>query len=157
MRSHECPFEAEVLAAVLEARWPECADPELVNHAATCAICSDVAGIATAMEASRQATAPPVIPDSGRAWWLAQRRARLEAAEAANRPMIAARVLALVCVLALLCTYWRTLAAGFQAALERIDWADAIRPFAEHAGLALAMAVVVLLVPAAAWLAMGRK
>jgi hypothetical protein len=131
-----CEFEAEVLAAALHGHW----DNELRSHVANCAICADVATIGTAIDASRETA--PAIPDSGRVWWLAQHRARLEAAEAANRPMLAAQVIALVCLCALLSSY-------LPSAVTRL--------WAEHGMLALAMGAVLLVVPAAAWLAMGRE
>jgi hypothetical protein len=131
-----CEFEAEVLAAAIHGNW----DSELRAHVASCAICADVATIGEAIEASRVEGAS--IPDSGRVWWLAQHRARLEAAEAANWPMLAVQVIALVCLCALLSTY-------LPSAVTRL--------WAEHGILALAMAAVLLVVPAAAWLAMGRE
>jgi hypothetical protein len=132
----ECQFEAEVLAASLQGCW----DEELRAHAAGCAICADVATIGEAIEASRGAG--PAIPDSGRVWWLAQHRARLEAADAANRPMIAVQVVALVCVCALLGTY-------LPEAVARL--------WAEHGVLIGIMAAVLLVLPAAAYFAMGRE
>jgi len=165
----ECQFESEVLGAVLEARWPERTDAGLVAHVAGCAICSEIVTIAGAIAASREEIgAPAAIPDSGLVWWLAQRRARLEAAEIANRPIRATQGIALVCAVALLCAYFGAVALRFQAALGRmasgaggLDMAGrlaaAARLLTEHGGLALAMAAVLLLVPAAAWLAIGRE
>ena len=109
-----------------------------------------------------------VIPDSGRVWWLAQRRARLEAAELANRPMGVARSIALACIIALLGAYFGAVSAWVRAALGRITagtgdldiaarLASATRLLAEHGGLALGMAAVFLLVPAAVYLAIGRE
>jgi len=86
----ECEFESEVLAAVLESRWPARTDAALVTHVAGCAICGDIVTIAGAIAGSRdQVSSPAVIPDSGRVWWVAQRRARLEAAEIAARSICA--------------------------------------------------------------------
>lgn len=164
----ECEFEPEVLAAVLRAGWPERADAHLRAHVAACPICSDVAAIAGAIDENRaEISACAVIPDSGRVWWLAQRRARLEAADAAARPMTAARVAALACALGLLAAYFRAASAWFQSALERLvsgvgvfdigeRLGSATRLLAEHGALALAMAAVLFLLPAAVYLAMGR-
>jgi hypothetical protein len=141
----ECEFEAEVLAAVLQGRE----DAALRAHAATCAICSDVLAVAEAIEADRPT---PCIPDSGRVWWLSQRRARLEAAEAANRPLTAVQVIAMVCAAALLITY-------LPAALARVQWTWVgwmTGLLVEHGILALAMAAVLFLLPAAVYFAMGR-
>lgn len=165
----ECEFESEVLAVTLQGRWPDRVDAHLREHVAACAICSDIAAIAGAIEDAREEmSARVVVPDSGRVWWLAQMRARREAAEAANRPMTAAQAIAFVCALGLLGACFRAASTWFQSALGRIAsglagfdtnaWlASATRLLAEHGALALAMAAVLLLVPAAAYLAMGRE
>ena len=133
-----------------------------------CAICSDIAAIAEAIEDAREEmSARVVVPDSGRVWWIAQMRARREAAEAANRPMTAAQAIAFVCALGLLGVCFRAASQWFQSAVGRIAsglagfdtnaWlASAASLFAQHSALALAMAAVLLLVPAALYLAMGR-
>jgi hypothetical protein len=77
-------------------------------------------------------------------------------------------VVALVCAIALFCVYFGVVASRFLAALGRIAsgqvgndiWARftaATMHLAEHAGLALAMAAVLLVIPAAAYLAIGRE
>lgn len=169
MTPSDCEFASDVLSAVLEARWPARTDAGLVAHVAGCTICSDITLIAGAIQDSRGETgAPAVIPDSGRTWWLAQRRARLEDAEMANRPIKAAQAVALVCAVALLCAYCGAVATRFLAAIRRIPsggvdheiaarLAAAARLLAAHTGLALAMGAVLLLAPAAAYLAMGRE
>jgi hypothetical protein len=130
----ECEFEADVLAAV----WSE----ELRAHLATCPICSDVAAIAAAFEGAREEMrATMVVPDSGRVWWLAQVRARREATRAAGRPITAIQVIALACAIGLL-------GACFGAASAFL---------AEHGLIVLAMASVLLLVPGAVYLALGRE
>jgi len=148
----ECEFESEVLAAVLQARWPERVDAQLRAHVAACPVCSDVATIAGVIEDTRQEmSAHAVIPNSGRVWWLAQLRARREAAEAANRPMTAVQVIAFVCAVCLLGGCLRAASTWFSPALGRIA-----SVMVEHAALALAMAAVLCLVPAAVYLALGR-
>ncbi len=80
MKPVECEFEAEVLAAALQSRWPDRVDAGLRAHVLTCGICSDVAAVAGAVDAARdEMRASIVVPDSGRVWWLAQLRARREA------------------------------------------------------------------------------
>jgi hypothetical protein len=148
MTRAECDFEAEVLAAVLQGRD----DAGLRAHRAACPICSDVAAIAEAIETDRAAGTAPVIPNSGRMWWLAQRRARLEAAEAANRPLTAVQVIAMVCAAALLVTY-------LPAAVARIEWTWVgwmTSLLVEHGALALAAAAVLFLLPAAVYFTMLR-
>lgn len=164
----KCEFEAEVLAAVLRAGWPDRADAQLRAHAASCAICSDVAAIAGAIEESRmELTALAAVPDAGRVWWLAQRRARLEAAQAAARPMTAVLVAASACALGLFAAYFRVASGWMAAALGRIvstgdgfriseRIASATSLLVQHGAVALAVAAVLFLVPAAAYFAMGR-
>jgi len=168
MKRLECRFESEVFRAVFQGRWPGRADPDLAAHVAHCAICSDIVTVAGAIEESREETAaPPAIPNSGLVWWMAQRRARLEAAEIAARPIQAAQAIALVCAAILFCAYSGAVVSRFVAALARLspDKGDldiaarlsaAASLLAGHAGLALAAAAVLLLVPAAAYLAIGR-
>jgi hypothetical protein len=165
----ECEFESEVLAAVLQARWPERSDARLRAHVAECGICSDVAAIAGAIESAREEmSARAVIPDSGRVWWLAQRRAQREAAKSANRPITVAQAIAFACAVGLLCANFRTASACVRPVLRRIAsgmgdvdlgaWlTSATMLLAEHGALALAMAAVLFLVPAAVYLALGRE
>ena len=163
----ECEFESEILAAVLQDRWPGRADAGLRAHVARCAICADAAAIAGAMEGSRELMrACATIPDSGRVWWMAQWRARREAAQAANRPLNAALAAATVCGAAVIWAsfpvrQWLQLVVDRMesgaAGLEFTAWLGAsAKVLAEHGLLAAAIAAVLLFIPAAACLAMGR-
>ncbi|MBZ5594645.1 MAG: hypothetical protein LAP39_20570 [Acidobacteriia bacterium] len=161
MKPVECEFESEVLAAVLQSRWPERVDSSLRAHVAACAVCSDVAAIAGAVDDAReQMRDDAVIPDSGRVWWLAQMRARREAARTAGRPITAVQVIALACAVGLLGACFGATSKWFQSALGSI--ASSVSAFemtallAEHGALVLATAAVLLLVPAAVYLAMLR-
>ena len=136
MNAVDCELESEVLAAALHSRWPE----HLREHVARCAICSDVAAIALAMDDAREEMrAGTVVPDSGRVWWLAQLRARREAAEAAARPIEAAQVIAFACTVGLL-------AACFGATLK---WVPLL---AQHSALVLGTAVALFVIPTAVFL-----
>jgi hypothetical protein len=154
----ECEFEADVLEAVLQSRWPERVDAGLRTHAAACPICSDVAAIAGAIEEDREEMrASATIPDSGQVWWLAQMRARREATAAAGRPITAAQVIAFACAMGLMGACFGATSAWFQAALRRIGSSIAATTiFAGHGLLLLAMAAVLLLIPAAVYLVMLR-
>jgi predicted anti-sigma-YlaC factor YlaD len=148
----ECEFESEVLAAALQGRWPGQVDPNLRTHVASCQVCSDVAAIAGVIEDTRaEMSASAVIPNSGRVWWMAQLRARREAAEAANRPLTAVQVVAVVCAVCLLGVCIRAASAWLTPVFTRIA-----SGLLEHAVLALAMAAVLFLVPAGVYLALGR-
>ena len=168
MNPVECTFEAEVLAAVMQSRWPERADAQLRAHVAACAVCSDVAAIAGAIETSREELrAHAMIPDSGCVWWLAQMRARREAATTAGRPITAAQVLALACATGLLGACFGATSRWFQSVLDRtVSLAAALEVktwlpsaaalVAGHGALVLTMAALVLLVPAIVCLAVLR-
>jgi len=167
-----CEFESDVLAAILQSRWPGRVDEHLRAHVSTCTICSDVVVIASAVDDAREELrASTMVPDSGRVWWLAQLRARREAAEAAGRPITAAQVVAFACAVGLLGACFGATSAWFQSALRSaLRWiASSIGGFdvkafllaatallAEHGAVVLAMAAVLLLVPTAVYLALGK-
>jgi hypothetical protein len=164
MKSVDCEFESEVLAAVVQSRWPDRVDPGLRAHAATCAICSDVAAVAAAIgEAGDEMRASVAVPDSGGVWWRARLRARREAAQAAGRPITAAQVIALACAAGLLGACFGATSSLFQSFIGRIassmaafDWKAlvtfAVGLLAAHGALAAGIAAVLLLAPAAAYL-----
>ncbi|HKX00208.1 MAG TPA: hypothetical protein VJN43_20885 [Bryobacteraceae bacterium] len=168
MKRMECEFEPEVLAAVLQSRWPDRADVQLRAHAAQCAICSDVAAVAGAFdEAREEMRAEAAIPDSGRMWWIAQLRARREAAKTAGRPITAAQVIAFACATAVLGACFGATSTWFQSALGRVTstvagfkW-DALVPSAtalvtQHSALAIAAAALLVLIPASVYFAVLR-
>jgi hypothetical protein len=168
MKPVECEFESEVLAAVIQSRWPARVEAQLRAHVAACPICSDVVAIAGAFdEAGEDMRTHAVVPDSGRVWWLAQMRARREAADAAGRPITAVQVIALACAVGLLGACFGATSVWFQSALGRIGSSlsgfdvGAFLPFAttllaEHAASVLVIAAVLFLVPTAVYFALGR-
>ena len=168
MKPAECEFEPEALAAALQSRWPEQVDDPLRAHFAACAICSDVIAVARAVdEAREEMSARAVVPDSGRVWWLAQLRARREAAKAAGRPITVAQAIAFACATGLLGACFGAASTWFQSALGwiassvagvdiKVFLPSATALLAEHSALVLAMVAVLFLVPAAVYLAMGR-
>jgi len=161
MKPLDCKFESEVLAAVMEARWPERAEPELRAHVSSCAICAEVAAVGTALETERETLrTEAVVPDGGLVWWRAQMRARREAAKMAGRPITAAQVLALASAAGLAGACFGATSAWFQEALGRIAADVHALPvqqlLAEHGVAAAAAGAVLLLVPAAVVLAILR-
>jgi hypothetical protein len=169
MTSIDCELESEVLAAVVGNRWPGRVDAGLRAHVAACAICADVAAIAGVIENAREEMRTrAVVPDSGRVWWLAQMRARREAAQAAGRPITAAQVIAFACAMSLLGACFGATSAWFQSALRGIGsrlaaprfqalLADGIAYASGHGALLLAMAAILLVIPAAVYLTMLRE
>jgi len=162
MKRVECEFEAEVLAAACQSRWPERVEDGLRAHVAGCEICSDVAAVAMAFEGAREATAVcAAVPDAGRVWRLAQIRARREAVKEAGRPITAAQVIAFACAMGLLGACFGATSEWFQALLRRVDLAGAVtagmRVIVEHGAFLGGLAAVVLLVPTAVYVALGRE
>lgn len=169
MKPIDCELESDVLAAILQNRWPAQVDASLREHVAACTICADVVAIAGAIDDDReQLRARAVVPDSGRVWWLAQMRGRREATQAAGRPITAAQVIAFACAMGLLGACFGATSAWFQSALHRAGSSlaafkfQALLPFAvafvaEHGTLLLGMAAILLVVPAAVYLTMLRE
>lgn len=91
----ECPHEADVLMMVTTGRWPERAPEDLRAHASTCAICSDLALIAVAIDEANSAPVEPRLPSAGTVWWRAQLRSRQEAAKEVVRPITVAQAVLL--------------------------------------------------------------
>jgi hypothetical protein len=159
MKPVECEFEADALAAALQSRWPERVNDDLRAHVAGCAICSDVVAIASAMDDAREdLRTHAVVPDSGRVWWLAQIRARREAAETAGRPISAVQVVAFGCAVGLLGACFGATSAWFQSALRWIagNISSTAALFVQHGAFVLAAALVLFLVPTAVFLALGK-
>ena len=99
----DCDRENDVLDAVASGRWPERVDDELRGHVASCAICSDVASVAAALQDEREAAWRDArLPPAGRVWWRAEMRARHEAALTAAQPIAAAIGLACACAVGLM-------------------------------------------------------
>jgi hypothetical protein len=169
MRTFECEFEEEVLAAVVQSRWPERVDAQLRGHVAACPVCSGVAAIAGAFDEAREETrTQAVVPDSGRVWWLAQLRARREAERAAARPITAVQVLAIGGAAGMLGACFGATSAWFQSALRwsvaglssldvKACAAQAAALIAGHGVWILAAAAILLLVPAAVLVAITRE
>jgi hypothetical protein len=165
----DCEFESEILAAVLQDRWPARVDAGLREHVAACEICAEVAAIAGAIDNDRQEMrAQASVPDSGRVWWIAQMRARREAAQTAGRPITVAQVIACACAMGLLGACFGATSAWFQAALHRgLSSLSALRLqtllptflafVAGHGALFLAMAAILLVIPAAVYLTLLRE
>lgn len=144
----ECPFESEVLSAVIHGAWPDRVEADLRHHVDACPICADVAAVgATLYEDGKQLRAAAALPGSGRVWWLAQLRARREASAAAARTINVAVGAALICTLAVVCALLPVQEWMFGLA-QRIGWSR----MAAVAAVALAL----IFIPAAACLALSR-
>ena len=168
MKPVECEFESQVLAAVIQSRWPERVDAGLRSHVSGCAICSDVVVIAGALDdGGVEMRAQAVVPDARLVWWRAQLRARREAVEAAGRPITAAQVIAFGCAMGLLgaclgatSTWIQSLLGQVSSSLAGIRIQALLPPtgalMAEHGAFLLTMAGLLVLIPAVLCLALLR-
>ena len=79
----ECTRESEIFEAIAAGR---ALSDELGAHAAGCAICRDLAGVASAIHHDFNAAMREAhVPSSGVAWWRIQRRAQEKAVRVASR------------------------------------------------------------------------
>jgi hypothetical protein len=115
VKTIECPRESDVLEAVILDRWSD----ELRQHADGCAVCHDLAMVATVFHDEREeAWREARLPTSGQVWWRASTRARAEAAATAARPITMLQAIAGAC------------AAGVSAALITLGWPSTQTPIA---------------------------
>ena len=111
----ECPFEHDILEAVVSGHWPE----DLRRHADACPVCVDLATVAAALRDEREdAWQEAHVPTSGQVWWRATMRTRAEAAATAARPIAVLQGLAGAC------------AAGLCAAFITLAWPSMLQPLA---------------------------
>jgi len=145
----ECPHEMEVFEAIAFGRWPEHSSAALRAHAAGCPVCRDVADVAPALCADRQAlvrSAQP--PTAGVVWWRATIRARAEATRTAMQPITlwqgvaAAAIVGVVAALGGSLWHWSRTADRIGGLVELlVNRGDAT----SLAGIGLEHAIVVLL------------
>ena len=157
----ECEFEADVLCAVLQSRWPERVESELRTHVAHCQICRDVTLVSTALAAEVETMRPSAqLPDSGRVWWLAQLRARREAVKNAGRPITAAHVLIFACAMGLLGACFGATSAWCQESVHGLGISlgalDAAALLAGNGLVITGIAALLIIVPVAVYLTLAR-
>jgi hypothetical protein len=98
-----CPYEHEVVAAVLSRRWATAPD-DLKQHAADCEMCRDVVTVVGVLSADQERARDEArVPAAGQIWWRAAVRARLEAAQTAVRPLTWLHGIAGACAVGLVC------------------------------------------------------
>ena len=155
MNSAACAREAEILDAITAGRWAEGCDAELHAHASACAICADLATVASAIaEDAAAATRSASIPSSGLVWWRMQRRMQTESTQNASRTVSLVQV--------------GTLAATFLAVLLLLGGASLLKDWNHwllallaspqwHLPLAVAALTCVLLAPVAVYFALAEE
>jgi hypothetical protein len=161
MMRHECEREVEAVVAARQGRFGE----ELRAHVMGCEVCSTAVAVSQAFEDAREETLAGVeLPEAGRVWRQAQLRARQEAVRSAGRPITAAQVVAFGAAMVLLGACFGATSQWFQAGLRRLGsvdkaawlvWATGV--MAEHGALILGTLAVVVLLPTAVFVALGRE
>jgi hypothetical protein len=152
----ECVHEPDVVAAVLDRRWPDRCDEGLLTHAGTCEVCADVVLVASVLREEQALARHLDVPAAGQIWWRSAIRARAEAAHAAARPMVWLQGLTGAC------------ASGLGVALVSMAWpsihtrvAEAapllLLPLREQLPLAVAVAVLLLVAPVVFFVAVVRE
>ncbi len=122
MTASECARESEILDEIAAGRWPEAAPDALTTHAASCPVCADLALAASALHGDGAVARlePAALPSAGQVWWRAELRARHEAVQLAQRPVLAVQVVAAVVFIAALVTGVRNLAPDAWAWVVRM-------------------------------------
>jgi hypothetical protein len=150
VRKTDCEREIETLAAVSSGAWPHSCDAALRAHVHSCATCSDLTDVASALLDDRDAAlrhAP--LPPSGLVWWRMQMRARRDGMHAARRTVILVQAAVFVAVLGIAAAVFAVLGKG---------WWDKLVPVNELAASGLAVVTqwgVPLLLALAVWLALA--
>lgn len=150
MTTIECAREREVMDA-LRRGWfddgaPLCdagAAAELREHANACEVCGDVVLVAGMLQAERDVARSDVhVPAAGQVWWRAAIRARLEATQAAARPMTWVHGAAAACGVGLGAGLLRLAWPAFEAAgMSASESAARYVPAVEELGRVLAAAM----------------
>ena len=136
MTPRTCAHESEVVAAVLGRRWPEACDESLRAHAEACEVCREVVEVAALLredyDEAREAIAnrDVPLPSAGQIWWRAAVKARIEATEAAARPLVWGYGVAAACAVALALAgasvVWPSVLPAFDRLASLADWMPAV-------------------------------
>jgi hypothetical protein len=123
----ECPHEFEVVQVVLAGRLEYC--DEVRMHAESCEVCREVVAVASLMRDDRNGALGEVqVPAAGQVWWRAAIRARLDATNAAARPMTWAHGVAGACAAGLtvgiITVAWPTIEGAWAWLGERVGTID---------------------------------
>ncbi|HXJ96782.1 MAG TPA: hypothetical protein VMT20_28405 [Terriglobia bacterium] len=88
MKLEQCDREQAVLDAFTSGRWATPWGEEIRQHAASCAVCSEVVLVAEALRHEEQSAETEVrLPSAGLVWWKAQLAARRAAEQRAAQPI----------------------------------------------------------------------
>lgn len=156
----ECRREADVIDAITSKRWPERAGDELRAHVATCAICADVADVASALAEDHDVAFAQAsrLPAAELVWFRAQARARADATRQAARPIAIMQALGLagatgvISLLIGLIAYWVWERTGSLSALPTLEPIGLDSMGFAIRGVLLAIGLWLILAPVAVYL-----
>jgi len=159
----ECNHESEVVRAVTSGRWAEPANEMLRKHTESCAVCSDLASVAVALQDDYSRASQSVrIPSAGLVWWRTELRARREAVRKAERPITWAQAFGGACAVGVLLAFLVRIRPWLQQSMSGfIDSTESpiIDIFTQnHLLLSLTLGVFLLvLAPVAIYFALSDK
>jgi hypothetical protein len=149
----DCLREDEVVDVVSAGRWPDGCEGELRDHVATCAHCGELAMVASAILDDRNAAIRfASIPPSGAVWWRVQMRAYQDAQRAAAQTVTLVQAVALLAALAVAAAI-----LGTQVLATPIAWLGRMSVTIPAWTVPLAVAMLVVTIPAAVWLALAKE
>ena len=156
-----CEREIEVVEALMDGRWPDGCESTLVAHVQTCALCAEVLAVAGAVRNQHQSAMQEAeLPPSGLVWWRAQRRARQEALETAQRAIttVQAASVSIAAVIALtVIGFTRETWTGWLHRISDGFYFGSISLAPATLGLLfVGIAATALLAPVALWFAVSR-
>lgn len=126
MTESTCHREADVLEAMLGDGSMSAASDDLCRHVEQCVACAEVCDVAGLLRRDELVTIQvAAVPSAGQVWWRAAVRARMEAAQAAARPVTWAQGLT------------AAVAFGIVSAIGVITW-----PFLQRLGGAVSSSVI---------------
>jgi hypothetical protein len=97
-----CPREVDVVAFILDRRGVSVDDEGLAAHVDGCDTCREVAELTRLMSTDHETTRREIrVPAAGQVWWRSAVRARLEAVQAATRPLTWSHGIAGACAIGL--------------------------------------------------------
>ena len=153
MSRTECVRETAVVEAVTSGNWTD----ELRSHAATCAVCADLAEVADALHGDYAVAAKDVqIPSAGLVWWRSELRVRREAIKAAERPMTFVHAFGGACAVGVLIAVLAEMSPWLKGLLPRGPF-DAVGLLYQHLPLAFVLGAILLLAPVALYFVLSDK
>jgi len=165
-----CPREVEVVASILDRRSLRTDDDALGTHLETCEHCREAAELTRLMSTDQERARRDIrVPAAGQVWWRAAVRARLEAVQAAARPLTWSHGIAGACAIGLVMTLlgfaWPVVRETASWTVERalevvpVGVAATLVTTSARGGIALMVvaAVCLLFAPVALYLALSDE